>query len=211
MNVIDMPDVTLVIYNPVHGSDVSARVLNHCMSIINFADVVHLADKPPGIPCAARFVQVPPTTWKEGQAVQALGLGKYFSTKWMMHVETDGFPVNPCNWSDDFYGYDYIGAPWHDSVVGNGGCSLQSKAFRDKIESMGSEYHGESSDIWFCRTIAGKVKEAGLKYAPAPVAIRFSFETMCRSLRKWKPAMSFGFHGKFPWFENNLKIASGNP
>ena len=71
MNVLNMPDVTLLILNPVHGSDMSARVLNHCMSIIRFGDVVHLSDKPSTIPCAARFVQVPKMTWGEAQEFQA--------------------------------------------------------------------------------------------------------------------------------------------
>ena len=209
MNVLNMPDVTLLILNPVHGSDMSARVLNHCMSIIRFGDVVHLSDKPSTIPCAARFVQVPKMTWGEAQEFQALHLGQYFSTKWMLHVETDGFPVNPCNWSDDFYNYDYIGAPWPDRIVGNGGCSLQSKAFRNKIEAMGAEYNGEPSDVWFCRKLRGKVIEAGLKYAPVDVAIRFSCENIPLYFSNWKPYKSFGFHGRFPWFEEYLKIAKG--
>jgi hypothetical protein len=209
MSLLEMPDVTLVIFNPAHGPDVSARVLNHCMSMIRFGDVVHIADRAPEVPCAARFVRMERTTWKGAQEFQSLRLGKFFSTKWVLHVETDGFPMNPGNWSDEFYGYDYVGAPWPDDVVGNGGCSLQSRAFRDKVESMGSCYQGDASDVWFCRMMRGEVVQAGLKYAPPEVAIRFSYESDTRTLRGWDKERSFGFHGRMPRFAQYLKVASG--
>ena len=206
-----MPEVTLVIYNPAHGADLSARVLNHCMSMIRFADAVNIVDKPPSIPCAARTVVVPRTDWRGAQVVQALQLGRYFSTKWMLHVETDGFPVHPEMWSDEFYGYDYLGAPWPDDFVGNGGCSLQSRAFRDKIESMAPQYDGSASDMWFCRRMRDRVEGSGLRYAPPGVAVRFSYEKDTRSIRRWKQERSFGFHGRFPCFEKNLRIAFEDP
>jgi hypothetical protein len=58
-------------------------------------------------------------------------------------VQYDGMAANKMHWSDDYYNYDYIGAPWPDRFtwirpeekVGNGGFSLRSmkliEALRD--------------------------------------------------------------------------------
>ena len=204
---LNMPDVTLVIYNPVRNANESARVLNHCMSIINFGDVVHLAGEAPTIPCKAKLVPVTRTPWRHGQIFQSKQLGQHFTTKWMLHIEMDGFPVNPEKWLDEFYDYDYIGAPWPDGVVGNGGCSLQSRKFRDEIENPKNIYIEGPSDVWFCRTMREHIIGCGLKYAPQDVAIRFSYEMPVPSFPGWTPEQSFGFHGRFPWFNDYLDIA----
>ena len=36
----------------------------------------------------------------------------WFDTDFVLKVEFDSCIVNPFAWSDDFFNYDYIGAPW---------------------------------------------------------------------------------------------------
>jgi hypothetical protein len=39
-------------------------------------------------------------------------LHKYISSQYIILIHADGFIVNPHKWSNKFFKYDYIGAPW---------------------------------------------------------------------------------------------------
>ena len=39
-------------------------------------------------------------------------LYRHIHTKYCLIVQRDGFITNAESWDDDFYNYDYIGAPW---------------------------------------------------------------------------------------------------
>jgi hypothetical protein len=66
-------------------------------------------------------------------------LHKHIDTKYCLLIQHDGFIVDPEMWDDNFYNYDYIGAPWPSidnhfvdpfgkvRRVGNGGFSFRSK------------------------------------------------------------------------------------
>ena len=65
-------------------------------------------------------------------------LVKHIDTDFVLICQHDGFILNPKAWTDDFYLYDYIGAPWwhqDHKAVGNGGFSLRSK----KLLQVGSD------------------------------------------------------------------------
>jgi hypothetical protein len=53
-------------------------------------------------------------------------MNNYFDTDYVLTFQSDGFILNPDAWTDEFFNYDYIGAPWAHTV-GNGGFSLRSK------------------------------------------------------------------------------------
>lgn len=151
-------------------------------------------------------------TWKETQCVQATELIHEFDTEFLLHCEWDGFPVNLEKWSDEFFEYDYIGAPWPQNMcvhnqVGNGGFSLSSRRFRQALNEL-KEYYPmyEPSDVWFAQTMYPMLSQMGVKFAPVDVAIRFSFELPIGEYPEWDQNNSFGFHGKFNYFNDNLKI-----
>lgn len=64
-------------------------------------------------------------------------LPELVTTDFNLIVQPDGFAVNRAAWTDEFWGYDYIGAPWPwmwgggppwaGPIVGNGGFSLRSR------------------------------------------------------------------------------------
>ena len=75
-------------------------------------------------------------------------LWQYFNSEFVLVIQHDGYVLDGNSWSDDFYKYDYIGAPWLYSDgknVGNGGFSLRSKilqvflAFDDFISATDPE------------------------------------------------------------------------
>ena len=210
---IPLPEVTLVIYNPEKDPNLSARVINHVCSGIDFGAVRHLTGSRPTVAHPGEFLQVPPANLNQGQRFQALDLGRYFSTPWMMHIEVDGFPVNFHLWDPEFLTYDFIGAPWpaktlepgRTNRVGNGGCSLQSKKFRNFVDAHAHLYkEGTLSDVFLCRDLEEPARQAGIRFAPVDLALRFSFENKLSDFPRWKPSQSFAFHGRFPCFRNYL-------
>jgi len=202
---LNLPEVTLLIFNPAHGAEVSGRVLCWLDKRIAFGDIVHLTDRRPDIDVPGRLVIVPKCDWKQAQEIQALQLHQYFETPFMLHIETDGFPINMERWEPGFLDYDYIGAPWPprlvsfgDDRVGNGGCSLQSRKLRMLLWENRHLYGGEPSDVWFTRnrSLRPVLDAAGVKVAPMDVALRFSFENDLPEFPGWSHDKSFGFHGK---------------
>ena len=209
---IPLPQVTLLIYNPEKDPNLSARVINHVCSGIEFGAVIHLAGTKPSLSHPGEWRPVPPADVSQGQRFQALELNKYFSTPFMLHIETDGFPVNFHLWDPAFLDYDYIGAPWQKrgletggNRVGNGGCSLQSKKFRNFVDAHAHRYReGTLSDVFFCQELFPWAREAGIRYAPLELALRFSLENRVGEFPRWKPSQSFAFHGRFPYFRGYL-------
>lgn len=115
----------------------------------------------------------------------------HIRTDFAMSVHDDGFPICPELWEDRFLEYDYIGAPWPDGVVGNGGFNIESKKLLElklKISAAGAKR--VASDEWICRKHRRWLERQGIRFAPANVALRFSTELVGRDL------YSFGFHGQ---------------
>ena len=116
-------------------------------------------------------------------------LGSRIDTDFALVVQYDGFVANGRRWRTEFLDYDYIGAPWAGGGVGNGGFSLRSRrllrALKDaRIADLVPE------DIAICRTYRGLLEsEYGIRFAPAEIAARFSFETLP------PPEPTLGFHG----------------
>lgn len=128
-------------------------------------------------------------------------------TDYALYVQSDGFPVNKDAWTDEFYDYDYIGAPWpfyRDGLgdVGNGGFSLRSRRLHDALQDLrvGKNFLNSAfEDTLICRTFRQQLeKNYGIKFAPVELAARFSMETPSGvpDIDKWV-GKSFGFHGKF--------------
>jgi hypothetical protein len=141
-------------------------------------------------------------------------LYKYVDTDFVLLFQNDGFILNPQHWSDDFFNYDYIGAPWRSheqSRVGNGGFSFRSKKFlnatKDLIYLENIGLSGGSctpEDHLLCRHYYDHLIKVGIKFAPIDIAIRFSFEQPIPEYPFWNNDMSLGFHGLFqPGWDND--------
>lgn len=209
---LQLPTVTLIIYNPDKDANLSAKVLNFVCSMIDFGAVKHLCSKPPTIKCVGETVLVPFGDWEEGQIMQSYLLNEYFDTEHLMHIETDGYPVNVDLWENEFLRFDYVGAPWpceytYNNRVGNAGFSIQSKRFRQFLYDNKDKYPtGMSSDIFFCQFMFEELRSAGITFAPLYVAQRFSFELPIEEFNDWDWKRSFGFHGKFKWLQEPLAM-----
>jgi hypothetical protein len=117
-----------------------------------------------------------------------------------LSIQWDGYVVNPDAWTNDFLQYDYIGAkwPWHKDGrnVGNGGFCLRSRKLMQSLAELVSfgeiELPGKRpEDDYVCRQLRPKLESLGIRFAPEPVADRFSYE------REEPTQTTFGFHGPF--------------
>ncbi len=65
-------------------------------------------------------------------------LADYVNTDFVLVIQWDGYVVDSSKWTDEFLKYDYIGAPWSNGLVGNGGFSLRSKKLLDFCKINGN-------------------------------------------------------------------------
>jgi hypothetical protein len=122
-------------------------------------------------------------------------MGKYVDTEYAILIHEDGFIVNPESWNDDFFKYDYIGAPWflpHDDFsyrdingeiirVGNS-VSLRSKKLIDlpiKLDLEWKPFHGFYNEDGFISVNYRHIyKEHGMNFADLNIAKNFSHGCM---------------------------------
>jgi hypothetical protein len=127
----------------------------------------------------------------------------YVDTDYFIIFQADGFILNWRAWTDEFYKYDYIGAPWRwypdDMKVGNGGFSFRSKKLhlmlQDERFQLQNDFHIREyqEDHNICRIFRDYLEKQGIKYAPVELAEQFSIEAWNTPDNKYK--YSFGFHG----------------
>ena len=137
-------------------------------------------------------------------------LHKYFDTDFVLITQFDARVVNPLAWTDDFFKYDYIGAPWvwrimkpqylkdrggmrdKNRLVGNGGFSLRSRRLCKLLAEKytGRLSPGEAEDVFICQNVRDELEAQGIKFAPYEVAERFSVENQ-------RYTGQFGAHSSF--------------
>jgi hypothetical protein len=143
---------------------------------------------------------------------------KYVDTDFLLIFQSDGFILNSAAWSDKFLEYDFVGSPWFDGVVGNGGFSLRSKKLmkavseidltsprstalarrvgavfnRGVADEMPLRPDQVAEDHLICREFRAELGKQGMKFAPENVAEKFSLEHNWGHPYTWTD--QFGFH-----------------
>ena len=156
----------------------------------------HLLSQASKIPSlASRVVMVDSIrSYQDYNLFLKVGMTDHFDTDFVLHIEPDSAIVDPSAWSDEFFDYDYIGAPWslswletghdgakcRDDLVGNSGFCLMSKRLCEAVKPIYYELpdsqRGKLADKFICTQIKDRLKEAGMRFAPYEVANRFSVE-----------------------------------
>lgn len=176
------------------------RVLQHCINMCEFADaklLTHFETEPQD----PYLVSIPEITCiEEYSYFMVKRLADYVSTEFVLVAQADGFVMNPWAWTDEFYEYDYIGAPWHvhqlkpgadpSHLVGNGGFSLRSKRLCDFLRDDPTIKETHPEDVVICQKQRFYLEKHGFKFAPVELAYRFSCENYF-----WNGA--FGQHAYF--------------
>lgn len=135
----------------------------------------------------------------------AYELAKYIETEYALIVHNNAHVLRPEKWDDEFYNYDYIGAPWKPGKhftdaginirVGNGGFSFRSKRLLNILNELKLPFTDNGTgqfneDGILCVYYRKILEEHGIKFAPPEIAARFSLEQECPE-SVFEP---FGFH-----------------
>lgn len=149
----------------------------------------------PSTVCSARAVQCGSTNEFNTRFVG--GNVDDFDSDFVLLIESDASVVRPSAWTDEFLEYDYIGAPWNlgmkwqadwskrageprtRTLVGNSGFSLRSRRFCEACSKLCRQYRRSSDgncDAYVCITMAGRLRDMGMKFAPVGLADKFSIE-----------------------------------
>lgn len=192
---VDLPDVTLCAIDTVNPA-LAARALDISMTQCRFADAILFTHE--AAPTRARIAPIAPLrSLEEYSGFLLKELVKHVATPWVLVVQWDGYVVDATQWNDEFRQYDYIGARWPESPkgidVGNGGFSLRSTRLLKALAHERFAVRPDSiEDAMICdRWRPALETDHGIRFAPAEIADRFSYEYAL----PLQP--TFGFHGVF--------------
>lgn len=119
--------------------------------------------------------------------------------------QTDAMLLRPG--LEEFYQWDYTGAPWNDFYVpegvGNGGLSLRTVAIMEEIAQRfgGESPDWEFEDMFFARILHQHGGESGTGAKTAPRTVAHSFCAECQLRDMPAPARPLGIHQAWRSFE----------
>lgn len=188
---IDLREISLVCVET-RRAPLAIHALQRCLRQASFKECLLLSPHASVLPAPMKHVEIPDiASVAEYSHFMIKRLGEYFSGSHALIVQWDGFVTDARQWDPRFLEYDYIGAPWKDGSVGNGGFSLRSRRLVDALRIMQTpETHPE--DHCICHRYRAELQTRfGIRFAPLELARRFSWEAS-------DPGHStFGLHGFF--------------
>jgi hypothetical protein len=209
---MNLDNVTLVAATSVKVEETLTALINSCKGI-RFNSIKLLTDAN----CEKEGVDIyhipKMSNVDEYSRFMVYDLADYIDTEFAITVQHDGWIINPDKWSDEFYKYDYIGAPWplpndHFSYrdpfnnivrVGNGGFSFRSKKLMSLPKKLNLEwkpYHGFYNEDGFIAIHNKHILEQwGCRYPTPEIAAHFSQEIKTPECVGVTP---FGFHKYIP-------------
>jgi len=217
---INLNDLTLVSVTSVN-IDSAAKALIISSEFCNFNSIKLFSPiKPEFLPSHIEHIEIPYISFSGYSHFIIEKLYKYIHTSYCLIIQADGFIINSGLWDKKFIEFDYIGAPWPESVdvnnspikklkfdqnrVGNGGFSLRSKKLLEicsKINFDKLNYPIKSEDLIICHYLYESMCNEGIKFAPISVACKFAIEGCIN--RNISLDNYFGFHGKH-WLTNSF-------
>jgi hypothetical protein len=215
---LKLTDVTLFTATSVEIEATHAALV-HSMQGIAFGAVKMLSPTPPTtLDPRVEYHRTPAIDLFGYSRLILEGLNGHIQTDHCLIVQADGFVIDPARWEDEFLAYDYIGAPWPESVptrgtlrfqfgknrVGNGGFSLRSKKLLEttaRLRFDDLDFPLKSEDVLICHYLYDDMQAAGIRFAPPELAARFSIESP-EGLYGQSFDTVFGFHGK-NWLERH--------
>ena len=161
------------------------------------------AGRPANLPEQVQFIGIDPLDYSQYSLYLIQCLYYHIRTDYALIVQDDGWALSGVNWNDEWFNYDYIGAPTHVagidgrvylnySWVGHpnvvpvlqGGFSLRSRSFLEAPTKYGICYKLpdipilRSEDIQLCLMLRNQLEQRGLRFAPVETALHFSVEYM---------------------------------
>ena len=228
---LDLSRVTCFAIDNTNRIEETIKALHTCKNGANFGEV-KLVTTPNYVEkykdeCASDGILVeeqvkPLTNIDEYNYYILYHLHKHIDTEFCLLVQDHAFIINPDAWREEFFSYDYIGAPWpirdrayitpygEHQRVGNGGFSFRSKKLlevprvqwipfrvadvaKDFYKMFGGNNTNEDGNI--CVHNKHLYEMHGCKIAPVEVAKYFSYES---PVPENQGIIPFGFHNNLP-------------
>lgn len=199
VGIIDLPNVTLWA-SVEHGDDLYylqrvVKVLRYMNRFCRFKTTRLLSYLDPGAGFEFEWIKVEPVEKDQISAfLNQVAPQHLLDSDFSFSVHEDGFMLYPEMWDPAFLEYDYIGAPWLPlpGIVGNGGFCIESRRMNEAKLALPKDTSNPLiwADQYVCCTHRAALEAQGLKWAPVPLAGKFSVDLMNRTRK------SFGFHGK---------------
>lgn len=206
-------DVTLLTVTSVDIEETHATLL-YCGRDIEFGAVKMFSPVRPRLAVQrVQYIEIPQIDFVGYSRFMIESLNGFVETSHCLVIQADGFILDASRWQRRFLDYDYIGAPWPETValqpgnrrlalnrnaVGNGGFPLRSKKLleataRSKFDVL--DYPLRSEDLLICHYLYDEMRAAGISFAPPDIAAQFSIET---PLPHYGQSLGnvFGFHGR---------------
>jgi hypothetical protein len=201
-NVLHLSDVTLCCVDAVNHA-LALRALERSQRGVRFGRTLFVTDASPSdMPVAAdvKVVAVGPIISQQAYSQFVLkDLYTHITTSHVLLIQWDGYVIHADMWDDQFLATDYIGAPWPDGTVGNGGFSLRSTRLLAALQEDRFPLVTTNEDATICGVHRARLEsEFAIRFADSELARRFSFEMQTSHVIGG--ANTFGFHGIFNLF-----------
>ena len=197
---LQLPNVTLCCVDA-RNHAMALRALARCRRDIEFARTIFLTDAiPEQVDVPAEIDVIPAGPISSHDAYSRIVLKELYphvATSHVLVAQWDGYVVHPEEWTDEFLGCDYLGAPWPDGQggysVGNGGFSLRSRRLLEALQDDRFNVRTEAEDVTICGVHRARLEsDFGIRFGDVDLARRFSYE-----LGPLPDEKTFGFHGVF--------------
>jgi len=197
MSKLNLDNITLLSYNNVNPLQ-SVKALLYSSKKIKFARMVLVSNKKPEkIPPEIEWIPTKGTSHKDSCEFPYKELPNIIKTEYYLGIHDDGFVINPHLWDNNWFNYDYIGAPWKNygqiNRVGNGGFVFKSNKFIQLTKHL--QYRGTHDDGELTNDYYHFFTKCGCKYAPVEIAMKFSLESRIPEC-DYDINNCFGFHGR---------------
>lgn len=191
MNIIDLSKITLCAISSVKIPE-TIKAIEICKKYCAFKDIIFFSDQ--DVPYGKKISQL--SSIQDYNNFVLFKLPNLVDSEFILTIHWDGFIINPDSWINEFYNYDYIGAPWRwiGNICGNGGFCLKSKKFLEaqkEIISSNNIPNNAAEDLVLCYYLRQQFIQKKCVYAPPEIAYKFSTETIDPNFFTQKP---FGFH-----------------
>lgn len=119
----DFTDITVVSVTGLQGvADGAGRGVAHSANQLPGSHGLLLSpERPAALAPWIRHVAVKPFGYLEYGLFMLYALHEFIETAYALVVQDDGWVLSGANWSDDFFDYDYVGAPVHLARVQRAG------------------------------------------------------------------------------------------
>lgn len=181
------------------------KSLTYMVNFFDFYEVIVISPENPEIE-GVTYIHTDGISYYEYNKWCLHNLSDYVTTDFCLLFQDDGFPLNPDMWRDEFYDYDYVGAPirtdsglqYNEEQIGGGGFTLRSKKLLEYTKTIPFPKEGEMShpneDTMIVFTYRDDIVARGLKICPHNIARNFVIQTALDENHTLYN--TFGYHGR---------------